>query len=103
MSTRRLATLLLPVLGSVFLSACVAHNDLFYEGMAHFNAGRDGEAVAVLTEAVGEPGPELPWVHKARAAAYMRLGEPAALVRRQSLRPLASVLPLSKHSSSAIS
>ncbi len=55
-------------------AGCATQHSLLYEGMAHFGAGRNNEAVAVLTEAAAKPGPDRPWVHKMRAGAYMRLG-----------------------------
>lgn len=59
----------------VLMTGCAStQHSLLYEGIAHYGAGRDNEAVAALTEAAGKPGNELPWVHKMRAGAYMRLG-----------------------------
>jgi Flp pilus assembly protein TadD len=57
------------------ITGCAStQHSLLSEGIAHYGAGRDNEAVAVLTEAAGKPGNELPWVYKMRAGAYMRLG-----------------------------
>lgn len=68
-------TLSILLLLSVFAAGCAAtQHDLLYEGMARYGAGRDEEAVAILTEAAAKPGPELPWVYKMRAGAYQRLG-----------------------------